>query len=128
MCTYMQTLQIIMYRSFILVIVCFSIVATTEANSKVLVSDCGDRSHLLHFKRIAASDLIRGKDVTIDSEKELLTANITSGTVDFECLRDDVFDFMLFYIDFRLQTSIQLLWISGSQSASWIRKGQIHRI
>lgn len=84
-----------MYRSFFLVIVCFSIVVCTQANSKMKTTDCGDKSHLLHFINITASELVRGKDVTIDSEKELLTANITSGTVDFECLRDDVFDSLL---------------------------------
>ena len=59
-------------------------------NSQLIISDCGDKTYLLHYVNVTATEFKRGKDVIITSEKELLSADITSGTVKFNVLRNDV--------------------------------------
>ena len=52
-----------------------------QAGSKLYMSDCGDSSYLLHYQNCKATDFERGKPVVVESEKELLKANITAGKV-----------------------------------------------
>ena len=61
-----------------------------QRKGKLEYTDCGDDSYLLHFHHVYVSDLIRGRDVEIRSNEELLIANITSGNVELECLRNHV--------------------------------------
>ena len=62
----------------------------STSNAKLIISDCGDKSYLLHYKNITATELIRGREAVIKSEPELLTADVTAGNVLFECLRNNV--------------------------------------
>ena len=70
----------------------------STSNAKLIISDCGDKSYLLHYKNITATELIRGKETFIKSEAELLTADVTSGNVLFECLRNNVQSFTVVHL------------------------------
>ncbi|KAK8829053.1 hypothetical protein WA556_005610 [Blastocystis sp. ATCC 50177/Nand II] len=61
-----------------------------QAGSKLYMSDCGDSSYLLHYQNCKATDFERGKPVVVESEKELLKANITTGKVHLKCMRNSM--------------------------------------
>lgn len=66
-------------------------------DSKLYMSDCGDSSYLLHYQGCTATDLKRGKPLIVESEKELLKANITSGKVHLKCMRNSVDEVLLIH-------------------------------
>ena len=76
----------------LLLILLFCVVLCSEGkpNSKLIVSDCGDSSYLVHYTHVEASEFKRGKEVIVQSEKELLKANVTSGIVHLRCSRNAV--------------------------------------
>lgn len=76
----------------LLLVLLFCVVLSSEEkpNSKLIVSDCGDASYLLHYTHVEASEFKRGKEVIVQSEKELLKANVTSGIVHLQCSRNAV--------------------------------------
>lgn len=100
-----------MHKVILSILFCVSICVCSQANSKLYISDCGDDSYLLHYKHVEASEFIRGKDVFINSEKVLLSANITSGTVTFDCLRNDVSSWF-FYMNRRCRYLSMILIIA----------------
>ena len=76
----------------LLLVLLFCVVLGSEEkpNSKLIVSDCGDSSYLLHYTHVEASEFKRGKEGSVQSEKELLKANVTSGIVHLQCSRNAV--------------------------------------
>lgn len=99
-----------------------------QAGSKLYMSDCGDSSYLLHYQNCKATDFERGKPVVVESEKELLKANITAGKVHLKCMRNSVDAVVLIHeIDDRLFSRFRLLWLSGGGTASLARKDQVRR-
>ena len=74
----------------VLLILSLTFAAQPAPNSQLIISDCGDKSYLLHYTNVTATEFKRGKDVIITSEHELLTADVISGTVHFNVLRNDV--------------------------------------
>ena len=74
----------------VLLILSLTFAAQPAPNSQLIISDCGDKSYLLHYTNVTATEFKRGKDVIITSEHELLTADVKSGTVHFNVLRNDV--------------------------------------
>ena len=76
----------------LLLVLLFCVVLSSEENpnSKLIISDCGDSSYLLHYTHVEASEFKRGKEVIVQSEKELLKANVTSGIVHLQCSRNAV--------------------------------------
>ena len=62
-----------------------------QSGLKPYMSDCGDSSYLLHYQNCKA-DFERGKPVVVESEKELLKANITAGKVHAQFRRCGGFD------------------------------------
>lgn len=87
-----QLCHILLLMNFIpvLLIVSLAFAAQPAPNSKLIISDCGDKTYLLHYTNVTATEFKRGKDVVITSEHELLTADVKSGTVHFNVLRNDV--------------------------------------
>lgn len=74
----------------VLLILSLTFAAQPAPNSQLIISDCGDKSYLLHYTNVTATEFKRGKDVIITSEHELLTADVKSGTIHFNVLRNDV--------------------------------------
>lgn len=74
----------------VLLILSLAFAVQPVPNSQLIISDCGDKSYLLHYTNVTATEFKRGKDVIITSEHELLTADVKSGTVHFNVLRNDV--------------------------------------
>lgn len=74
----------------ILLVVSLALATQPAPNSQLIISDCGDKTYLLHYTNVTATEFKRGKEVIITSEPELLTADVKSGTVKFNVLRNDV--------------------------------------